>query len=490
MDSMKLRKFISDAKYIYTLVYIVSFSLFYNSFIHCYLYKPTQLLYQGLVILGVVILAADFFTSGILTRVKHGWLLVLFYLACLLSIAANLNYDPVGNVKVVIWMLIQTFVFSALDAKQDKEYHKRYFRIITEAFSFVWLVGAAISVVMFVIGFEGIIIDPDPSLVKNTVRIGFLEGRLFGVFSDPNYASVCIIFSMFMTACNMQMFRDNTAFRIYHIILFVIDFIFIVLAKSRTAEICSYVAIALAVFFIVKSELFTKAKMKSLLRYGASALAALLSVIILMSAFSFASFAMDKLYISVGSSMSGDVDEEELEQELIRPDVEYSNDITNHRAEIWSDYYKVFEKNAIFGTGPRNGLAYAKENMPNLFIVQKGYYYHNGYLAVLVGTGIVGSIIMLAFMLLNVVRIVLYLAKRGRDRDDLYKPVVILSSMLVVGAVMALPLMAIFFNNSACDAIFWFVLGFVNCLIRISDNDEKPELFEKLTKFMRPRIKE
>lgn len=488
MDLMKLRKLISDVKYIYTLIYIVSFSLFYNSFIHCYIYKPTQLLYQGLVIFGIVVLVADFFISGILTRVKYGWLLVLFYLASLVSIVLNLKYDPIGNIKVVIWMVIQTFVFSALDSKQDKEYHKKYFRIITEVFSVVWLIGAAVSIVMFISRYEGVIIDPDPSVVRNTVRIGFLEGRLFGVFSDPNYASVCIIFSMFMIVSNMLMFRDNIALRIYHVALLVIDFIYIVLAKSRTAEICIYVSIALAVFFIAKSALFAKARMKKLFRYGVAALAALLSVIILMASFSFASFAMDKFYISVGSSVSDDVDEEEIQQELIRPDVEYSADITNHRAEIWADYFKVFEKNKIFGIGPSNGLSYAKENMPDLFIVEKGYYYHNGYLAVLVGTGIIGSVLMLAFMILNVVRIVSYLANRGRNSDDLYKPVVMLSAMLVVGAIMALPLMAIFFNNSACDAIFWFVLGFVNCLIRISDNDQKPELFEKLTKFMRPRV--
>lgn len=487
MNSTKLRKLISDVKYIYTLVYIVSFSLFYNSYVHCYLYKPTQLLYQGLIIFGVVILAVDFFTSGILTRVKHGWLLVLFYLVCLVSIAVNIHYDPVGNIKVVIWMLIQTFVFSALDDKQSKEYHKKYFRIITEAFSFVWLVGAVISIFMFIFSYDTLLSDPDP--LYGNIRIGFLEGRLFGVFSDPNYASVCVIFSMFMIICNMQLFRDNLFMRIYHILLLVLDFIYIVLAKSRTAEICSYVAIAVAVFFIAKSELFARFKLKTVLRYGAALLSALLSVIIVAASFSFSSFAMDKLYVSVGSSMSENVNKEELEEELIRPDVEYSNDISNHRAEIWSDYLKVFEKNAIIGTGPRNGLSYAIDNMPELFILQKGYYYHSGYLAVLVGTGIVGTVIMLAFMLLNVVGIVSYLARRGRNSDELYRPIVILSALLIVGAITALPLMAVFFNNSACDAIFWFVLGFVNCLIRISDGNDKPELFEKLTGFLRPREK-
>ena len=484
MDIKNFRKVLSTVKYIYTAVYIISFALFYNSFIHCFAYRPTQLLYVGLMAAGLIILAVDFFTSGILLKVKASWLLILFYIACLISVGLNIVFDPVGNLKLIACMMVQTFVLAAVDKDEDINRHKKFFRIIAEVYSFIWFVGAAIAVGMFVVSYNGALDDPDP--LYSTIRIGFVEGRLFGVFSDPNYASICIMFSILMLLANSFFFKESRLLKVYHGILIAIDLLYIILAKSRTAEICLYAAMAVIGFMLMKGYIHKKKpEFKRLKRYAVSVLAAILSAAICFAAYTVGTFVMDELYVFVGSSLSEDADKEKLEEELIRPDVEYSSDITNNRSHIWADYLEVFKKEPVFGTGPRNGLSYARENLPELYISGRGYYYHNGYLAVLVGTGIVGAAIMLAYMGYNIYYILSYLVTRNRNQDELYKPIVFLSAILVIGAVGALPLMAVFFNISSYDSIFWFILGYVTTLIRISNKDDKEEIAFKLTSFLR-----
>jgi len=68
-------------------------------------------------------------------------------------------------------------------------------------------------------------------------------------------------------------------------------------------------------------------------------------------------------------------------------------------------------------------------------------------------------------------KVLTYLWIKSGERDGDYIPVLMLCSVLVVGAISALPLHILFFNNSACDAMFWFVLGYV--LYLVCDGEER-----------------
>ena len=89
-----------------------------------------------------------------------------------------------------------------------------------------------------------------------------------------------------------------------------------------------------------------------------------------------------------------DESEEDIKEvTLDRDDVNESN-ITNNRLQIWSSMFMISGDNRIVGLSPRNVLAYAKVNYPDSFVVKKNYECHNGYLAVLASTGIVGTIVL------------------------------------------------------------------------------------------------
>jgi len=443
--------------------------MFNNAYLHSYYYNETQLLYQGLILFGLLILTFDFFTFSVMLKTKYSVMLVLFYVACMVSVLFNLKYDPVSNVKVIAWMLIQTFVFASVDRTLPREHHRRYFKLISEVVAIVWASLAAWSISMFFSGYYAYLVNAE--VFAGYARVGFVDGRLFGAFTDPNFASVCILFSMAMILSDMFMSKQSLPEKIYHIIILLIDYAYILLSRSRTAELALIVVMAVIGFFVSK-HIIEKRSLNVVVKFAAMIMSAVVFAFGTSFVCTTLNTAANAIYISLNEEDDmTDEEKKQLEEETSRNDVEETDDVTNNRSTIWSDYFEVFCKNPFIGTGPRNGLAYATEHMPDSYIVKMEYQYHNGYLAVLVGTGVIGFLLVMLYIVLVAKKVLTYLWIKSGERDGDYIPVLMLCSVLVVGAISALPLHILFFNNSACDAMFWFVLGYV--LYLVCDGEER-----------------
>ncbi len=474
-----IRNTVSKIKYLYILVYMVCFSLFNFVYVNHYLYSQTQLLYQGLIVIGLFIIAADMFSFGIMLKTKYSTVLVLFFCACACSVLFNLKYDPVGNVKVIMWMLVQTFVFAAIDREQSAEHHKKYFGCITESVGLVWFVGCLISVAMFFCGYSEYI--ENASVTVGYYRLGFVDGRLFGVFTDPNFTAVCVLFCMAMTLSRIFSKKHALPVRIYHIVVLVVDFLYVLLSRSRTAHLGMIAAAFVVVFFLIK-RLCENKGIGTIKKILAMCIGAILSVTLLYGTISVLDEAASKVYLALNVPDQGSDGEVIVD----RPDDGSDGNITNNRISIWRDYIDIFLEKPVFGTGPRNGLSYAQEIMPDSYIVEKQYQYHNGYLAVLVGSGIVGTCLLFAYILLVIKKIIVYLWTKSSSGNEHYTQTVFLSAVLIIGAISAFPLHMLFFNNSASDVMFWFVLGYV--LYCVTDKTEqKTPLAYRLTSIFRPK---
>ena len=141
----------------------------------------------------------------------------------------------------------------------------------------------------------------------------------------------------------------------------------------------------------------------------------------------------------------------------------------------------VFKKAPIVGTSPRNALAFAEDNFDSLFIIDKQYSVHNSYLAVLVSTGILGTLCLMPWAIATVVEIFGYIIRNRHRQDRFYRRVFLMSSLLVCFAIAAFPLMFVFFNNMIIDLIFWFSLGYTKSLIRSSEPEKYENEKETLT---------
>jgi O-antigen ligase len=165
---------------------------------------------------------------------------------------------------------------------------------------------------------------------------------------------------------------------------------------------------------------------------------------------------------------------------LDRGDVD--EDVSNNRFQIWSDCLKLVKEAPLFGTGPRTHLAFAKDHFDDMYIVEKGYTVHNGYLALFVSTGGIGGILMLSWLICVVVHVLGYLIRRFQSRDQYYWPVFICTTVLVMEAISAFPFMALFFCNQITDILFWMTLGFTFTFIYKSEPEryQKPSFIGKI----------
>ena len=91
---------------------------------------------------------------------------------------------------------------------------------------------------------------------------------------------------------------------------------------------------------------------------------------------------------------------------------------------------------------------------PEIWIVNGGFSYHNGYIAVIVGTGLVGTIVVLGYIIKNVKKFLLFHIKSSYGQKNAS-----FAAIITVGAVAAMVVHEIFWMNSVTTQFFWLALG-------------------------------
>lgn len=493
-----------NIRYIYILVYVV-FTAF-NKFISFgYVdHSVNAAIYNGLAILGAVLMAVDLFTRRNMLRVRYNGLLVLFFGVYILSMIYNIRFGWVDNAKTLVWMLIQTFMLTAANPDRSFEEHKKYFRIIFDCFIGVWFVGVVISLWQYAAQYS----MPHFTPTGDYTPEGFAGGRLFGVFTDPNMAAVCSIVAIILAAYQMKSHTCTRLLKVCYWITMVSNVMYVILSGSRTGEVILFgVVILSVVFYCLCRDHAPDTKWYA--KAGQSALLIALSVTLFIGGINITRTGLSYVpsvyeraeilwQIATGNGDELPPDMGELEGsldhiDLERPDVVDNDDISNSRFKIWSDALKLFKASPILGTSPRNHLAFAQHYFgEDMYMVRRQYSVHNGYLSLLVHMGVLGTVFMVMWICAVAVYVMRYLIRRRKTRDSYYGLIVCMTMALFAIAVSAFPMSGIFFGNSVVEVLFWLIVGYVLYMIRQSDgaqNEKEPMLYtaaeaavEKLTK--------
>lgn len=454
-----------------------------------------SMIYNFLAVFGGVLLLSDFCFKGVLFKHKYAGIIVLFFAAMVFSIIANMKYGFGDNLKTLVWSAIQIFLVAMADFDAPKKDIKLHFRIVTEWLSAVFSLGTLCSLCMFVIRHGVWVLTINDSTAGR--REGFVEGRLFGVFTDPNYAAIAS-FAVLVFSIIWLIIDKNVFSKIYHGVLAFINYSYVVLSASRTVEIGFYLVLGILAFWCLFVLLKNK---KSALKWALSILGGALGLVLAVALFagtvklySYVPVIYENLTASANTAAPGADGEASSDTEVLfpedkpvnmtRPDVENSTNISNNRTTIWGDYIKVFTKSFITGTSPRNYLQYAGEHFPDLYVVSEGYSIHNGYLSLFVCTGLIGGLLAMAYLVLIVIEIISYIIKKRDKVDNNYIIVCALTLALVVFAISGLSYQMIFFNNLFATVLFWAVIGYTRLFVRISSGEEVKEtwLYKTLNK--------
>lgn len=388
---------------------------------------------------------------------KYDIFLVLFVLVMLISSIVNIKYGIFGNVKLLMWQVI--FFFLVFQFAKDYGYN-RWFKIAEKVLVLSWFVIILISLSMFVTKY-GIKIPIQYKYYP--VRIGWLGNRLFGIFTDPNFGAVTSIIVMFIGVKDIIENDSSRIFKIFTYFNVLLQFLFVVLSGSRTAEITLLTLVFLFIFFVASQskKIIDTDKIK---RYILSFCLGVIALIICLGAIFITEKAVVYLpaaYSSVKKETPKKAEKEIKEKEetsLARPDTA-SGDVSNRRFELWSSTIEIAKKSPLVGGSPAYYIQFAHDRVPYTLMGQDNLTAHNLIFLVLAAMGGLGLLVFLVFLVRSVVKALMYCFKSCTDlkKDPIFYSIIFsggicLSSLFITELVLVSTIGAF---------VFWLSIGLI-----------------------------
>lgn len=456
-------------------------------------YTPLYSMQTYLGILGGVLIAVDFFTTKKIFKGKYCYLL---YAICLLAALASvrmMSYGLKENIFKLCWMMIQFALVYSCAYRIDRESLKKGAQIFFVVVLTIWVICCCVSLYQYVnqIGYRYVVnpLGKDSS----STRQGFYDNRLFGIFYTLNHSAYISLFLLVVTF--FTILKEKR--RLVKGILCVCGFILlchIILTNSRSAFISLILCVLVLSWFFIRRKISENIDWrKNLLVFGVSIIIAasfLLGTRVLKWGMTYVPKLNADIVCFVQREILGNEDYlfpnrfQEYDEDILNRD-NLEDDQSNGRFRLWGDYLSLYKEVGPIGLSPGNYMPYIAENHEGLYIVDQTrieypdkyesgiiIHVHNGYLMVYVGAGILGALLLIAFIALSVKKVIATVIS-----DKKTKNMFICAFLLIMScAVSAVFDEGLFFQNSPQTTIFWFVLGFV-----LKECDVyKPSLKEKI----------
>lgn len=413
------------------------------------------LIFMGISAVALFFVGVDILSEKKIFKADNIIYLALFFLSCIISCAIFIKYGWLENLKALISIAVSVFFLYPFMKVTGEEKTKNIIIALQKILVIFWLILALISIFTFFIQYSSIFY-----MHGTRILLGCIENRLFGMFSDPNYASIVSILTVIFSVAILNYENQGKFIRAVSVINIVVQFCYIVLGASRTGEVC-LLFVAFFVAFVYSYRVKPCGKWYFLV---IRILTALLVCVFIHYAIEYTRvvFSYIPSLFEPFIPKSGRVSRAGFifhKVSMERPDVVQNSDISNLRFRIWSSAIDIFKTSWLFGASPRNALLYAKEVLPHAFIVKRGYDAHNFYIATLLYTGLSGSLFLALFLLKSVFCIVRYFIKsKFLVLDSFFNSMVI--SVLCI-AVSGMFLSEILFITTVGSLFFWLFLGSV-----------------------------
>ncbi len=427
-----------------------------------------SIVYIVLALLGAIFLLLDVFITRKWYKGRHVFVLYGFIVVMAISTLLNIRYGLVDNIKTMVWTGIQFGLIYTMYLRSEKIEMFAFVDNLWLFISSIWIVPVGYSIWQFIAGHKYRV------AVSSTVslRQGFYDNRLFGVFNDPNYAAIMCL-GMALACLYLFNKHKNKLLRTFLLINCVLQIWYMILSGSRTALVVS-----LAVL-VVFSCLYIREKLrhhKMLLKIFVGGLATVFSAFIVVGGtvtVQNVSLVLPKMYATyIGSNTitdnthnddinnpDWDVDTDIEEPDAFNPSLNRTdtdvNNISNNRTAIWKAYLNGLQDDWVFGGSPRNFLAKWIEKNPEGYLAESHYETHNGYLSVLVGTGVAGAAVILTFVALYLFSCFKFLRKnKVVDKEFVFTFLFLISIVIYTFFFTDL-----FFIHNYTSVMFWLHCG-------------------------------
>ncbi len=387
---------------------------------------------------------------------KEYYLLAFFMVACLISSVIFRDYGISENLKALVWMGLQLLLFTSMIPGRDGDSvvcGRRGLKRMMNSLLVIHGAAVLISIGQFLVQSRYIVPDYNDTYDK---RQGFFDERLFGIFTDPNYAAVASLLMIVFSLILIQLYKEKKGLKAWYTASAILHSIYIVLSGSRTAMVAFLVVIPVLGYFMWRNSRIDRGEKWHL--SGVLAAVGIFAASFLyfnLSSYAFAGLADVTVHVRPYIGLCEYSPEEGISLE--REDT--GEDISNNRIAIWTSALSLWRDHPVTGLSPRNMVSYALRERPDSYIAKTGYQPHNGYVALLVGCGILGAAPIILLAGIFVFNLCKYL-KRYKGKKIEYELLLGMASMMTVG-ISAVFLLEIFFTVTITitTVLFWFFSG-------------------------------
>lgn len=419
------------------------------------------------VLVGAVLLFTRLFELKQIIHSFEGVILILFMISYLISVAVNVQYGYISGAKYFIWFAL--LIGGVFWIKRDTDRKKIYNEFIILSIILIVIVAVTniVNIALLIDKYSSIYASAD----GNYYVMGYASwGRLYGIYTDPNYGSVI---SCAAVVCAIFCFLSarRILFRILLVLSVIVNFLYCSFSASRTGNIAMMIGIS--VFFFIF--LIRKFKKMFVLKSAAAAIcAAVISVLV----FNGIQTGYNSIQKHIAQSEShnhtaNDNEDEEAQDVPIigRTEEELQGDVSNRRFDIWKSGLEIFRKNPVLGIGWNNTVAYVTENIPDSYMLgdinglANFDVFHNSFIDVFVFQGLTGGLIMLAF----IAYVIIVLVKQVYTRKYEPKYFGIAVSMILLCVFSGCVLSVLVYFNNIISYLFWLFLGYIIYFYKVKD---------------------
>lgn len=424
-------------------------------------FVPTALLCEGMiagilyksVVIGAGLLALCYLILARTIRPDKTFILLAAFVLILgISIITNREFEFTENILSTGTFTAQLIVFYLIARMMPEAMIAACLRRIALFTSLFWTPGCAFSLYQYIINDHYVTRNPENRLIRQ----GIIDGRLFGLFSDPNFAAftsllIVILLLFALRTVNSQL-PSMKLFSIYGIVCIIINLAYLVMSNSRTIYIA---AVGTILFFVLlttyrrhlqSGDTDRKSFFVDCVKRTAITLAAIAAV------YSILFFPIQGIGHLVVPDRSSD--------DMIREDVNLEN-ISNNRSTIWKNYLALYKEKPVFGFSIWGALPYATDRYPDSYLAQTQYVTHNGYLSLLIETGCIGFLIMGIFFTMTAMRFCRRVQKKEAVSDCFLFFAVIITAILI----FLLCFHDVFFTVNIETMLLFTAVGYIgNCL--------------------------
>lgn len=396
-------------------------------------------------------------------------LLIIFAAGYAASSIYTIRYGYYENLRTLIFMVMQFGILYAFDAKADPEWEKKQFT----ACGFLHIIGTAvlsfISFCFMAANYTKTFI-PEAGTEGPVYYHGFVHGRLFGAYWDPNIAATMAALSVLLSLYFIIKYK-KLPLRVLLCFNTVLQIMYITFSDSRTGKITLFAGLFIFALLILAERRMLK---NIVFQVTAVTLITVTTAFIIPKA---TKICYNKAMI-IASQNGENKTHTNVPSDQVQPEpsdtdepanildrgYDTKEDISNRRFDIWKSAIEIFKTSPILGISRSNILPYVDDNLPNSYLVTNDHMrfdsMHNMFLEILASQGLVGIISFVLFAAWVVIGIIKNAKRLWQSENfDMYA---ITLSIAALACTATLVMAEIVYVISPISTLFWMSIGTLN----------------------------